>query len=50
MTSLAGGSNWPAALGLALGAATANAELPGAGRLDPIHAETLAAEADVRMI
>ncbi len=50
VTSLVGGSNWPDALGLALGAATANAELPGAGRLDPIHAETLAAEADVRMI
>jgi len=35
------------ALRLALGAAAANAELPGAGRLDPARARVLAAEADV---
>jgi 1-phosphofructokinase family hexose kinase len=40
---------WERALRLALGAATANAELPGAGRLDPVHAEALAADADVRV-
>jgi 1-phosphofructokinase family hexose kinase len=43
-------ADWPDALTLALGAATANAELPGAGRLDPVHAETLAAGADVRIV
>lgn len=42
------GDDWPAALALALGAATANAELPGAGRLDPIRAAALAAEATIR--
>jgi hypothetical protein len=30
-------------MGLALGAATANAEVPGAGRLDPARAAELAA-------
>jgi 1-phosphofructokinase family hexose kinase len=43
-------AGWDDALRLALGAATANAELPGAGRLDPVHAETLAAGADVRIV
>jgi fructose-1-phosphate kinase PfkB-like protein len=42
------GDDWPAALALALGAATANAELPGAGRLDPARAAALAAEATIR--
>src|SRR5207244_8483720 len=41
--------DWPSALRLALGAATANAELPGAGRLDPTRARTLAAQADLRI-
>jgi 1-phosphofructokinase family hexose kinase len=42
------GEPWPAALRLALGAAAANAELPGAGTLDAARAEALAARADVR--
>jgi 1-phosphofructokinase family hexose kinase len=50
VTGLMGGADWPDALRLALGAATANAELPGAGRLDPAHAEVLAADADVRIV
>ena len=44
------GQDWPAALRLALGAATANAELPGAGKLERARAEALAAEATVRLI
>lgn len=39
---------WPDALRLALGAATANAELPGAGRLDRSRAEALAERTEVR--
>lgn len=39
--------DWPASLRLALGAAAANAELPGAGKLDPARARALAAQADV---
>ncbi|MBA3691823.1 MAG: 1-phosphofructokinase family hexose kinase, partial [Actinobacteria bacterium] len=42
------GDAWGEALQLALGAATANAELAGAGRLDPSRAEALAARAEVR--
>jgi 1-phosphofructokinase family hexose kinase len=38
------------ALRLALGAATANAELPGAGRLELSRAEALAAQATVRLV
>jgi hypothetical protein len=34
--------DWHAALRLALGAAAANAERPGAGRLDPRRARALA--------
>jgi 1-phosphofructokinase family hexose kinase len=44
------GDDWPAALRLALGAATANAEIPGAGRLDRPHAEILASQANVRLL
>jgi 1-phosphofructokinase family hexose kinase len=43
-------SPWPDALRAALGAATANAELPGAGRLDPARAVRLASDADVRIV
>jgi 1-phosphofructokinase family hexose kinase len=50
VTTLDGGGGWDAALHTALGAATANAEIPGAGRLDPVHAEILAAEADVAIV
>jgi 1-phosphofructokinase family hexose kinase len=41
--------DWDNALHLALGAATANAEVPGAGRLDRVRAEALAAQAVVRI-
>ena len=43
------GNDWEHALRLALGAATANAEIPGAGRLDRGRAEALAAQAEVRI-
>jgi fructose-1-phosphate kinase PfkB-like protein len=42
------GAGWPDAFRAALGAGAANAELPGAGRLDRARAEELAAQADVR--
>jgi 1-phosphofructokinase family hexose kinase len=48
VTALDRGDDWEAGLRLGLGAATANAELPGAGRLDPARASALAAQADVR--
>ncbi len=41
------GLDWPLALRLALGAAAANAEKRGAGALDRVRAEVLAAQADV---
>lgn len=41
------GQDWPSALRLALGAAAANAELPGAGKLDPARAMALADQAEV---
>jgi 1-phosphofructokinase family hexose kinase len=44
------GASWEDALRLALGAGAANAELPGAARLEPSRAEALAAEADVRLL
>jgi 1-phosphofructokinase family hexose kinase len=40
--------DWPSALRLALGTATANAEIPGAGKLDPARANELADRAEVR--
>jgi 1-phosphofructokinase family hexose kinase len=43
------GWEWPAALRVALGAASANAEIPGAGRLDPGRAQELADRAEVRV-
>jgi len=48
VTALDRGDGWEAGVGLALGAATANAELPGAGRLDPVRAKDLAELAEVR--
>jgi 1-phosphofructokinase family hexose kinase len=42
------GRDWPRSLAGALGAAAANAELPGASRLDPVRADALAADAVVR--
>jgi 1-phosphofructokinase family hexose kinase len=50
ITALDRGAGWDGALALALGAATANAELPGAGRLEPSRAEELAAQAEVRIV
>jgi 1-phosphofructokinase family hexose kinase len=48
LTGLAAGEPWPRAVALGLGAAAANAELPGAGRLDSERARELAARAEVR--
>jgi 1-phosphofructokinase family hexose kinase len=50
VVALDGGTGWGGALRLALGAATANAELPGAGRLEPSRAEALAEQATVRLV
>jgi 1-phosphofructokinase family hexose kinase len=50
VTALDGGSSPEDALRLALGAGAANAELPGAARLDPSRARALAEEADVRLL
>jgi 1-phosphofructokinase/tagatose 6-phosphate kinase len=41
VTAVAAGEDWPDALAVALGAAAANAELPGAGVLDGARARTL---------
>jgi 1-phosphofructokinase family hexose kinase len=43
-------SSWEGAAALALGTAAANAELPGAGRLDPARARELAARAVVNAV
>lgn len=48
-TALDAGTDWEGALRLALGAATANAEVPGAGRLERSRAEALADLAEVRV-
>jgi 1-phosphofructokinase family hexose kinase len=48
VVGLDGGADWPDSLRLALGAATANAEVPGAARFDPARARALAARAQVR--
>jgi 1-phosphofructokinase family hexose kinase len=50
VTALDRGRGWEDALRLALGTGAANAELPGAARLDPSRAEALAAQADVRVL
>jgi len=47
VTALERGDPWRDATALALGAATANAEMPGAGRLDPVLAAELGARADL---
>jgi 1-phosphofructokinase family hexose kinase len=47
VTALDRAAPWFDAIALALGAATANAEMPGAGRLDPVLAAELAARADL---
>jgi fructose-1-phosphate kinase PfkB-like protein len=43
VTAVDAGEDWPDALAVALGAAAANAELPGAGVLDSTRARTLTA-------
>jgi 1-phosphofructokinase family hexose kinase len=48
VTALDRGDGWEDALRLALGAGAANAEMPGASRLDPDRARLLASQADVR--
>jgi 1-phosphofructokinase/tagatose 6-phosphate kinase len=50
VTALDRGLGWDEALALALGAATANAEIPGAGRLERARAEELASQATVRVV
>ena len=50
VSSLDRGGDWDDALRLALGAATANAELPGAGTVDPARATALASQAQVHML
>jgi 1-phosphofructokinase family hexose kinase len=50
VTALDRGDGWEDALRLALGAGAANAEMPGAARLDPDRARALASEADVRLL
>ncbi|HEY5430803.1 MAG TPA: PfkB family carbohydrate kinase, partial [Solirubrobacteraceae bacterium] len=47
LTALAAGEPWLRAAAIGLGAAAANAELPGAGRLDPQRARELAAAARI---
>ena len=47
IVALDGGMDWPGALALALGAGAANAEVPGAGRLDGDRARALAEQARV---
>jgi 1-phosphofructokinase family hexose kinase len=50
VTALEGGNDWEDALRVALGAGAANAELPGAAKLDPSRAEVLAEQADVHPV
>lgn len=47
VTALERGAGWAEAIRLALGAAAANAEVPGAGRLDPARARALARGAEL---
>ena len=47
VVALDGGAGWPEALRAALGAGAANAERPGAGRLDRSRAAELAEQAAV---
>ena len=47
VVALERGASWPDALSTALGAGAANAELPGAGRLEPARAQALAERATV---
>lgn len=47
VTAISRGDAWRNTVALALGAAAANAEMPGAGRLDPSRAAALAREASI---
>jgi 1-phosphofructokinase family hexose kinase len=47
VTTVAAGESWPEALATALGAAAANAELPGPGLLEGARARALAAQAAI---
>jgi 1-phosphofructokinase family hexose kinase len=47
LTALTAGEPWPGAVALGLGAAAANAEIPGAARLDPRRARELAGSAEI---
>ncbi len=47
LVALARGEDWRAAAALGLGAAAANADTPGAARLDPARAAALAADAQI---
>jgi len=46
LVALERGDPWPSAIALALGAAAANAESPGAGHLDPARARARGASRD----
>ena len=50
VTAARSGGSLREALGVALGAGAANAEMPGAGRLDPARARDLSARAKVDRI
>ncbi|MGH2525137.1 MAG: PfkB family carbohydrate kinase, partial [Actinomycetota bacterium] len=50
VTALDREEGWEAALRLALGAAAANAELPGAGRLNAVRAIELAGRAVIELV
>jgi 1-phosphofructokinase family hexose kinase len=50
IVALETGRDWPSALKLALGTATAQAETPGAGRLDAERARELANRAEIRQV
>lgn len=50
LTALGAGEPWRRAAALGLGAAAANAEIPGAARLDPQRARELAAAAEIQAL
>ncbi|HWJ51703.1 MAG TPA: PfkB family carbohydrate kinase [Solirubrobacteraceae bacterium] len=50
LTALSGGASWSQAAALALGAAAANAEVPGAARLEPGRARELAGRAEIHSL
>jgi 1-phosphofructokinase family hexose kinase len=50
LVALDRGDSWSEAMALGLGAAAANAEIPGAGRIDPARATELAAAAEIEAL